>query len=124
MPTHQPLMMVELSFSNSLVCHLVILSFLICEFQSHSWQGALDSFLTCELESRLWRDALASFLTRELESRLWRGALDTTYVCQLLAAGRWFSPGTLVFSTIVESGVKHHNPNPSFILREQNDGSF
>jgi hypothetical protein len=40
--------------------------------------------------------------------------------CLWLAAGRWFSPGTRVFSTnkadrhditviIVESGIKHHN---------------
>jgi hypothetical protein len=40
-------------------------------------------------------------------------------VCQLLVAGRWFSPGTLVSSTnktdrpdilIVESGANHNNP--------------
>jgi hypothetical protein len=59
---------------------------------------------------------------------LWlrRGVFDTTWcdkVCQWLVAGRWFSPGTPVSSTnkkwppqynsnIVESGVKHHNPNP------------
>jgi hypothetical protein len=33
----------------------------------------------------------------------WRGVLDTTLcdtVCQSLAAGRWFSPGTPVSSTI------------------------
>jgi hypothetical protein len=32
---------------------------------------------------------------------LWRGVVDTTLcdkVCQWLATGRWFSPGTLVFS--------------------------
>jgi hypothetical protein len=37
----------------------------------------------------------------EFQSRV-RGVLDTTLcdkVCQLLAAGRWFSPGTLVSST-------------------------
>ena len=47
-------------------------------------------------------------------------------VCQLLVAGRWFSPDTLVSSTnktdcddIVEillkagSGVQHHNLNPN-----------
>ena len=50
--------------------------------------------------------------------------LDTTLcdtVCQLLAAGRWFFPGTVVSSTnktdchywnIVESGAKNHNSNP------------
>ena len=39
----------------------------------------------------------------EFESRSWRGALDITLcnkVCQWLAAGRWFSPGTLGFTTI------------------------
>ena len=57
-----------------------------------------------------------------------RGVLDATLcdkVCQWLAAGRWFSPGTPVSSTnktnhhnitenIIESesGVKLHNPNP------------
>ena len=50
--------------------------------------------------------------------------LDTTLcdtVCQWLAAGRWFSPGTAVSCTnktdchywnIVESGAKNHNSNP------------
>jgi len=60
------------------------------------------------------------------EPRSWRGVLDTTLcdkVCQWLTAGWWFSSGTPVSSTnktwppwynwnIVESGVKHHNPNP------------
>ena len=55
-------------------------------------------------------------------SRSWPGVLHTTLcekVCQWLATGRWFSPGTPVFSTnkinakiyswnIVESGVKYH----------------
>ena len=38
----------------------------------------------------------------EFETRSWRGELDTTLcdkVCQWLAAGRWFSPGTHVSST-------------------------
>jgi hypothetical protein len=53
------------------------------------------------------------------------GVLDTTLcdkVCQWLARGRWFSQGTPISSinknwpprynwNIVESGVKHHNPN-------------
>ena len=44
-------------------------------------------------------------------------------VCQCLATGQWFSPGTLVSSTnktsshdvadIVESDTKHHNPSPN-----------
>ena len=48
-------------------------------------------------------------------------ASDKAY--QLLAHGRWFSPGTPASPTtttglndiadIVESGVKHHNPNPN-----------
>jgi hypothetical protein len=50
-------------------------------------------------------------------------------VCQWLAAGRWFSLGTPVSSTnktdtqynwnIVESGVKHHNPNLIEIMEIQ-----
>ena len=39
---------------------------------------------------------------RKFESRPWRGVLDTTLcgkICQLLASGRWFPPGTPVFST-------------------------
>jgi hypothetical protein len=55
-----------------------------------------------------------------------RGVIDTTLcdtVCQWLATGQGFSPGTLISSTkynwqwppqynlnIVESGIKHHNP--------------
>ena len=38
----------------------------------------------------------------EFESRSWRGVLDTTLcdkVCQWLATGWWFSPGTPVSST-------------------------
>ena len=38
----------------------------------------------------------------EFESRWWRGALDTTLcnkVCQGLATGRWFSPGTPLLFT-------------------------
>jgi hypothetical protein len=56
------------------------------------------------------------------------GVLDTTLcdiVCQWLATGQWFSPGSPVSSTnktdhhdtlynwnIVENGFKHNNPNP------------
>jgi hypothetical protein len=45
----------------------------------------------------------------EFESHSWRGVLETTLcdqVCQLLVAGRWFSPGTLVSST---NKTDHHN---------------
>jgi hypothetical protein len=38
----------------------------------------------------------------QFEPRSWRGVLDTTLcdkVCQWLATGRWFSPGTQVSST-------------------------
>jgi hypothetical protein len=59
-----------------------------------------------------------------------RGVLDTTLcdkVCQSLAAGRWFSPGTPVSSTnktdlhdvteiLYDSGVKHHNPRKAVIV--------
>jgi hypothetical protein len=41
-------------------------------------------------------------LSCEFESRSWRGILSTTLcdkVCQLLAAGLWFSPGPPVSST-------------------------
>jgi hypothetical protein len=61
----------------------------------------------------------------EFESYPWRGVLDATLrdkVCQWLAAGRWFSPATLVSSTnkynwnIVESDIKHHKPNKIITL--------
>jgi len=61
---------------------------------------------------------LYDITTIKFEYRLWWGVLDTTLcdkVCQLLAAGRWFSP-VLRFPppiwppqynwNIVESGVK------------------
>jgi hypothetical protein len=62
--------------------------------------------------------------------RSWWGVLDTTLCdivcCQWLVTGWWFSPGTPVSPTnktdchditnIVESGVKHHNPNPRLTL--------
>ena len=55
-----------------------------------------------------------------------RGVLDTTLcdkVCQWLAAGQWFSPGTLVSSInktyrhditeiLLKVALKHHNPYP------------
>jgi hypothetical protein len=45
----------------------------------------------------------------EFESRSWLGVIDATLcdkVCQWLAAGRWFSPGTLVSST---NKTDHHD---------------
>jgi hypothetical protein len=45
----------------------------------------------------------------DFESSSWRCALDTTLhdkVCQLLASGRWFSPGTPVSST---NRIDHHD---------------
>jgi hypothetical protein len=60
-----------------------------------------------------------------LETHSWRGVLHTTLcdkVCQSLAAGQCFSPGSPVspinktdrhdISEILLSGVKHHTPNP------------
>jgi len=57
------------------------------------------------------------------EPRSWRDVLDITLcdqVCRRFVTGRWFSPGTPVFSTnkadhhddcnFVASGVKHHKP--------------
>ena len=55
--------------------------------------------------------------SREIEFRSWRGVLNTILsdinVCQWLAKGRWFSRYSW---NIVESGVKHHNPNLINIL--------
>ena len=47
-------------------------------------------------------------LSYEFEFRSWRGVLDTLCdkVCQWLVTGWWFSPGTLVSSTI---RTDHHN---------------
>jgi hypothetical protein len=70
-----------------------------------------------------------SFSIRKLGSswsHSWQGVLDTALcdkVCQWLAAGRLFSPGTPVSPTnktdlhdinwnIVENGVKYHTPKP------------
>jgi hypothetical protein len=69
------------------------------------------------------------FKTAKFDTKNRRGVLDTALydkVCQWHAAGRWFSPDTPVSSTnktdchdiswnIVESGIKHQNPNPSII---------
>ena len=74
----------------------------------------------------------------EFEFHSWRGVLDTTLcdkVCQWLATGRWFSPGTPVFSTnktdcqeitdILLNVVKHPNSNPNayqyYFYHQQNE---
>ena len=52
--------------------------------------------------TNLQLECILHYLSCEFESRLWRGVLDTTLcdqVCQWLATGRWFSPGTSVSST-------------------------
>jgi hypothetical protein len=73
----------------------------------------------------------ASPLTLLVWISLRRGVLDTTLcdkVCQWLAAGLWFSPGSSTNKTarhnitnIVESGIKHHNPNPFWHLQTNDD---
>jgi hypothetical protein len=69
-------------------------------------------------------------LSCEFESHSLWGVLDTTWcdkVCQWLTVGQWFSSGTPVSSTnktvwpkynwnIVQSGVKHLNPNTNYHL--------
>ena len=65
----------------------------------------------------------------KFESSLWWGVLNTTLfdkVCQWLAPGWWFFPGTRGFSPLIKltvkiwlkycCGVKHYNPNPSLYL--------
>jgi len=60
-------------------------------------------------------------LTLWVRIPLRRGVLDTTLcdkVCQWLTTGQWFSEYNW---NIVESGAKHHNPNPqllSYILHK------
>ena len=49
------------------------------------------------------------------KSHSWRDVLDTTLCdCQRLATDQWFPPAT--DRNIVESGVKHHNPNPTWFI--------
>jgi len=50
-----------------------------------------------------WSDQISDYhhWSCEFELRSWRGVLETTIcdkVCQWLAAGQWFSPGTPVSS--------------------------
>ena len=50
----------------------------------------------------LWQGKLYAIISCEFEHRSLRGELDTTIsdkLCQWLATGRWFSPGTPVSST-------------------------
>ena len=71
------------------------------------------------------KQQVLNILSCEFEFMFWQGLFNITLcskVCPWLAAYRWFSPGTLVSSSnktesryswnIVESGIKHHNPNP------------
>ena len=63
--------------------------------------------------------------TLRVQIPLRRGVLDATLcdkIWQLLAAGRWFSPVSsnnktdrhdIINWSILESGIKHHNPNPT-----------
>ena len=65
----------------------------------------------------------------EVEPLSWRGLLDTTLcdkVCQWLATGRWFSPGTSISTTnktdlhditeiLLKVAFKHHQPKPNAI---------
>ena len=51
----------------------------------------------------------------EYKLNLWRGVLDTTLcdeICQWLATGQWFSPGTLVSST---NKPDHHDITEIFL---------
>jgi len=54
-------------------------------------------------KKNLWKCKTGKLVIRcEFESCSWRGVLDTTMcdqVCQWLATGQWFSPGTPVSST-------------------------
>jgi hypothetical protein len=57
----------------------------------------------------LWCLTLYYYISCNVEPRSWRDVLNTTLcdkVCQRLATGRWFSPGTAVSST---NKTNHHN---------------
>ena len=63
-------------------------------FQGQSWSSSYGS----------WTFAICAYhpYSCEFEPGSWRGVLDTTLcdkVCQWLATGRWFSPGTSISST-------------------------
>ena len=75
--------------------------------------GAVVAVIVCEI-------SVDHHYSCEFESRSWRDVFDTTLcddVCQWLATGWWFSSVSSRNETdrynwyIVESGVKHHNPN-------------
>jgi hypothetical protein len=77
---------------------------------SYGWSWFF--FINISIKSRLDRDYMVVGFTTicvyhhkccAFESRSWRGTLDATLcdqVCQWQAAGRWFSLGTPVSSTI------------------------
>ena len=97
----------HLSLSNCLIIHRPLWSLLYC-----SW-----------IYNYLCNQCLSP-LTLWVRIQFKRCVLDTTLcdkVCLWLVASSWFVQGTLVFSTnktdnnnwnILESGIKHHNPNP------------
>jgi hypothetical protein len=79
----------------------------------------------------MWNQCISPLkLWVRFEPRSWRGGLDTTIcdkVCQSLATGRLFSPGTPVSSSnknsppryswnIAKSGAKHHILKPNQTL--------
>ena len=77
-----------------LICFFHIVAFRLSPSQKHasSWSWSYSSYLG---------NQCLSPLTIWVRIPLKRGVLDTTLcdVCQWLATGRWFSAGTLVFST-------------------------
>ena len=102
----------------SLLQFAMVIWYILCPgpLWSHSYGSWIYNYLFNQCLSLLTLWVLILFM---------RGVLDTTLcdkVCQWLTAGQWFSPGTPVTSTnktdrhdyswnIVESGVKHHEPN-------------
>jgi hypothetical protein len=94
---------------------------IVCKGPSWSWSWSYGSWIYNYLCNQC-----LSPLTLRVRISLSQGVLDTTLrdkVYQWLAARRWVSPSTLVYSTIkadhwniVESGIKHHNLNLLLIV--------
>jgi hypothetical protein len=87
------------------------------------WVRSLDLTAHTSLGwlSPIWRGFVPSFVNYKKGCTWLAVASDKVY--QLLAQGRWFSPGTPTSSTtktghhdIAESGVKHKNSNSIYIL--------